>query len=76
MASELRNKNITIKKAKKLIKDEGKIPPSLDIFLKFTNLNEKEFNDIIKESTVYPHKFKPGKVKAKKTLDFKDWYKE
>ena len=76
MASELRNKNISIEKARKLIQSEGKVPPSLKIFLKFTNLKEKEFNNIVKESTVYPHKFKPSKVKAKKTSDFDQWYKE
>ena len=74
------NENIitlSIESAKKLIKEEGKKPPSLKIFLNYLGITEKEFNDILKPMQVYPHKhnFKSTK-KAKKTKDFDTWYQE
>ena len=76
MASELRNGNITPREAKKLIKEEGKKPQSLDIFLKFINMSEKEFYTIISDNIIYPNSFKKIKRKSKKTKDFASWYKE
>ncbi len=76
IASELRNGNITPGEAKKLIKEEGKKPQSLDIFLKFINMSEKEFYTIISDNIIYPNSFKKIKRKSKKTKDFASWYKE
>ena len=47
MAYEIRNKNISEEKAKKLIKEEGKKPHSLEVFLEYVGLQEEEFKDII-----------------------------
>ena len=77
LATELRDNRIDLKSAKKLINDEGKKPPSLEIFLDYVGLSEEEFNKILKPMQVYPHKhnFKSNKF-AKKTKDFETWYKE
>lgn len=76
MASELRIGNITPRKAKKLIKEEGKKPQSLNIFLKFINMSEKEFYKIINDNIISPNSFKKINRKSKKTKDFDSWYKE
>ncbi len=74
-AIDLRNERISKSHARKIKKNfEGKRPPSLDIFLKFVGLSEKEFLKIANSHRV-------GKVKAysnvskkgKKTADFKSW---
>ena len=45
LATEIRENRIDSKSAKKLIKEEGKKPPSLKIFLNYLGITEKEFND-------------------------------
>lgn len=77
-AIDLRNKVISKEKANENIKlYEGKRPYSLDLFLKFIGLNENEFNEVVKEHVVSPHKFidKPNE-NAKKPNDFNKWSKE
>jgi len=77
-AIDLRNKDITKEKAQENIKlYEGKRPYSLDLFLKFIGLNENQFNEVIKEHVVSPHKFLNKKIEnAKKPNDFDKWSKE
>jgi N-acetyl sugar amidotransferase len=77
MANEIRKKNISLIEAKKLIKFEGKKPPSLEIFLKYVGLSEKEFFNTLKPMQVYPNKYNFDKIEvAKKTKDFESWYNE
>lgn len=77
-ALDLRNGRIEKEAAEKLIRDnEGKRPPSLDLFLQYLEISEDEFNDIVSKTVVAPHKpdfscIQPGK----KTHDFDLWYRE
>jgi N-acetyl sugar amidotransferase len=77
-ALDIRNGRLTLSEAKKLIADyEGMKPPSLEIFLEYMQLTEDEFNSIVAKLSVPP--FKPNFEKihwAKKTNDFKEWYRE
>jgi N-acetyl sugar amidotransferase len=77
VAYEIRNKNISLEEAKKLITEDGKKPPSLDVFLEYVGLTEKEFNEIITNQVIPPNQpnFERNEF-AKKTHDFNDWYRE
>ena len=77
MSTLLRSKSIDIDKAKELIKYEGKKPQSLEIFLDYVGLTEKEFNTICKSMSIppYDHDFKSNKF-AEKTRDFDKWQKD
>lgn len=56
------------------LKYEGKRPPSLDLFLQFIGLTEKEFLEIAMSHTVSPHQYDPSKmVPGPKTSDFNQW---
>lgn len=76
-AIDLRAGNISIDKARENIKlYEGKRPPSLDIFLDFIGLNEKEFYEVLKSHEISPHKFNIDKIEnGKKIHDFDEWEK-
>tara|TARA_B100001094_G_C17975625_1_gene692624 strand:- start:187 stop:879 length:693 start_codon:yes stop_codon:yes gene_type:complete len=77
-AIDLRNKRISKEKAQSLINEyEGKKPHSLDIFLEYLNITEKEFNEIISKTVVPPNKPKFNSNEySKKTWDFDLWYRE
>ena len=77
MATELRNNHIDKSTALKYIKEEGKKPHSLELFLDYVGLTEEEFNSILRPMQVHPHQhnFKTNKF-SKKTKDFESWYKE
>ena len=76
-AIDLRNKDITIDKAKENIRlYEGKKPPSLDIFLEFIGLKEDEFYKVLKEHEISPHKFNLKNTdNGKKVHDYDKWEK-
>jgi N-acetyl sugar amidotransferase len=76
-AIDLRNKNISIDRAKENIKlYEGKKPPSLDIFLEFIGLKEDEFYKVLKNHEISPNKFELDLTSnGKKTHDFDVWEK-
>lgn len=77
-ALDLRNNRISKDKAEKLIRDyEGKKPPSLQIFLDYLDLNEDQFNEIVKKTIIPPWEPNFNKnIWSKKTHDFEDWYRE
>ncbi len=77
MAYDLRNKKINKAEAEKLVKEEGKRPPSLEIFLEYVGLTEEEFNKITSSMSIppYEHKFGSNET-AEKTHDFEKWYRE
>lgn len=57
---------------------DGKKPKTLDLFLKITNLTEKEFYDIVKEHVIFPSKNWDVEEERKKTSnitpsDFDNW---
>ncbi len=77
MAYEIRNKNISEEKAKELIKEEGKKPHSLEVFLEYIGLSEEEFKDIISSQVIPPHKPNfESNLFSEKTHDYDSWYKE
>lgn len=74
---DLRNGRITKEKARELIEQyDGYRPASLDLFLNYLGISEKEFLEIALQHIVSPHKFNPAEIKAGKALpDMKDWDK-
>lgn len=78
VALDLRNGRITPERGQELVDTfEGKKPPSLDIFLDYVGLDEKEFNEIVGTTVVPPHEpnFAMNEW-APKTWDFDQWYRE
>ena len=74
----VRNGKMSESKAKELNeKYDGLKPHSLEIFLEYMGLEEKEFNEIIQKMVIPPHEpnFHNNNV-AKKTRDFDNWYRE
>ena len=77
VALDLRNKRITKERAKELINlYEGKKPKSLDLFLKFIGLNEKEFYEVVKNHLISPNQMNIDRGNAKLTHDFHHWNTE
>lgn len=77
VALDLRNGRITKERGEELIAEEGKKPPSLALFLNYVGLTESEFNEIIGNTVVPPHKPDFGKNEwAPATHDFDRWYRE
>ena len=76
-AIDLRNKEISIDKAKENINlYEGKKPPSLEIFLEFIGLKEDEFYKVLKKHEISPNKFDLNLISnGKKLHDFDNWDK-
>ncbi|MCA9408446.1 MAG: N-acetyl sugar amidotransferase [Candidatus Omnitrophica bacterium] len=53
---DIRNHRLKREEAEKLIKEyEGKRPASLDIFLKYVGITEKEFNDMLIKHAISPY---------------------
>lgn len=74
----VRNGKMTPSKAKELNeKYDGAKPHSLEIFLEYMGLEEKEFNEIVQQMVIPPHEpnFKTNNV-SKKVWDFDNWYRE
>ena len=74
----VRNNRMTPQEAKKLNEElDGKKPPSLEIFLEYTGLTEKEFNQLIDRTVIPPNKpnYNSNKI-SEKTWDFDQWYRE
>lgn len=77
-AIDIRNNRITKKEADGLVAQyEGKRPPSLDIFLKYLDLTEDEFNSIVLKTCVPPFKPEFSSIEnSEKTWDYEKWYTE
>ena len=74
----VRNKRISPDEAKEINeKHDGRKPPSLDIFLEYVGLSEKEFNEIVDRTVIPPHEpnYQSNEI-APKTWDFDQWYRE
>jgi N-acetyl sugar amidotransferase len=77
-ALDIRNGRLTKAEADRLIDAyEGHKPPSLELFLSYLEMTEDEFNKIIEQTVVSPHRpdFKVIKW-GKKTHDFDRWSRE
>ena len=75
---KVRNGKMSPSKAKELNdKYDGIKPHSLEVFLEYMGLEEKEFNEIVQKMVIPPHKpnFKNNNV-SKKVWDFDKWYRE
>lgn len=72
---DIRNHRMSREQALQLVeKYEGKRPPSLDLFLNFVGLDEKEFMDVAMSHCVSPYRHNPDKVTlGEKTPDFEQW---
>ena len=76
-ALDLRNGRITMEKARALIDQyEGRKPPSLQLFLEYVGISEKEFNTIVAKTVVPPYRPTFDAETAPKTWDFDNWYRE
>jgi N-acetyl sugar amidotransferase len=74
----VRNNRMDPKKAKELNeKYDGIKPKSLEVFLEYVGMEESEFNEIINEMVIPPHKpnFDQNYI-SEKIWDFDNWYKE
>jgi N-acetyl sugar amidotransferase len=75
---DIRNQRMDRKVGLQMIEDyEGKRPPSLDIFLNFVGLTEKEFLEIAMSHAVSPYEHDPSKTRpGKPTRDNDLWCRE
>ncbi len=78
VAIDLRNGRINKEEGKKLISEfEGRRPPSLDLFLDFVGLTEKEFLKIAMSHQVSPYRHDPATTKQGcKTCDNNSWCRD
>jgi N-acetyl sugar amidotransferase len=75
---DIRNQRIEREDALEMIGEyEGDRPPSLDLFLKFIGLTEKEFREVAMSHGVSPYKHDPSKEElGRKLKDFSQWSSE
>ena len=73
-----RNERISLEKGKELISlYEGKRPASLDIFLKFIGMTEKEFMEVAISHEISPWKFDSKSIQnSNRTKDFDEWSRD
>jgi len=78
-AELIRKGLLKTEQAKKLTDiHEGEIPPSLDLFLDYIDMDKNEFYKICESMQVFPHKrdkTKNYKI-SEKTKDFDEWFRE
>jgi len=77
-ALDLRNGRMDKSEANKLVAEyEGFKPPSLELFLEYLDISESEFNEIVLNTVVPPHKPNIESIQdSPKTWDFEQWYRE
>lgn len=77
-ALDLRNGRITKERADDLVRaHEGRRPPSLDLFLGYLDITEEEFNRIVLNTAVPPHRPDFSTIdQSPRTWDFDRWYRE
>ncbi|KZL94087.1 N-acetyl sugar amidotransferase [Clostridium magnum] len=74
---DIRNNRLNREEALELVKKyEGKRPASLDVFLGYLGITEKEFNEIALNQIVHPNECDPEELKKGEELwDQKLWFK-
>jgi N-acetyl sugar amidotransferase len=77
-ALDLRNGLLDKKQADELVETfEGKRPPSLDLLLEYLEMDEPEFEELVSQMAISPHKpFFDSIPVGPKTPDFEKWYRE
>ena len=75
---DIRHNRLTRDEGLRKIKEyEGKRPPSLDLFLDFIGLTEKEFQEIAESHMVSPYEHNQSEItNGMKNHDFKDWNRD
>jgi hypothetical protein len=59
------------------LENDGKIPPSLDLFLNYVGLSIEEFHEIVEESVITPWTVEKWPTETSKQLDdFDQWFRE
>jgi N-acetyl sugar amidotransferase len=78
LALDLRNGRISKENADAVAHEyEGRRPPSLPVFLDYVGLTEDEFNRIVANTVVAPHKPDLAAIPdGTKTWDYDQWYRE
>jgi N-acetyl sugar amidotransferase len=77
VAFHIRNGRLTLKEAKKYYELEGKKPSSLDILLEYLEMDESEFNEIVKRTEVSPYSHDYSRQDcAEIAPDYDQWYRE
>ena len=78
VAIDLRNNRLNKKEAESLVAAyEGRRPPSLDLFLSFVGLTEKEFLEIAMSHQVSPYVHNPLETQpGERTADFDRWSRD
>ena len=77
-ALDLRNGRLTKEAADEIVaRHEGQRPPSLALFLDYLGLSEAEFNRIVLNTVVPPHRPDFASIdEAPRTWDYERWYRE
>lgn len=77
-ALDIRNERMGRDTADELVRRfEGRRPASLDLFLEYLEIDEQEFNRIVEQTVIPPHR--PNFIEivpGEKTRDFDQWYRE
>jgi N-acetyl sugar amidotransferase len=78
VALDLRNGRLTKERADELVGEyEGQKPPSLKLFLDYLSITEEQFNEIVMQTVVAPHKPDFSTIdEAPRTWDHDRWYRE
>ena len=78
VALDLRNGRLTKERADELVGQyEGQKPPSLKLFLDYLSITEAQFNEIVMQTVVAPHKPDFSTIdEAARTWDHDRWYRE
>ena len=59
------------------LENDGKIPPSLELFLNYVGLSIEEFHEIVEESVIAPWTAEKWPSETSKQLDdFDQWFRE
>ena len=77
-ALDLRNERLAKSEAEEIVrKYEGQKPPSLKLFLDYLQITEEQFNEIVLNTVIPPHKPDFATIdEAPRTWDFEAWYRE
>lgn len=78
VALDVRNQRLTREEGQNLVDQyEGRRPPSLDLFLDFIGLSEKEFLDIAMSHQVSPYVHDPAStLPGERTKDYDSWNRD
>jgi N-acetyl sugar amidotransferase len=74
---DIRNGQMDRKEAEKIVALEGRRPKSIQLLLEYMDMDNEEFESILKQHAIppYTHDFSAEKI-AEKTWDFDQWYRE